>query len=358
MAAIFQSKWLRYSAIAVFLLLFIGFLLKDKATELWQHEVSEYRGLQDGGYIPTLQAQNLADKDELGVLVFGDGGTGKPGQYEVGAGMWNLCQQKSCDLALGLGDNIYPSGVTSVDDPQWLPKFESPYKRFVDQGSPDFWMAVGNHDRRGSVDAQIRYTERSPIWKMPARDYPVPGLPDWLGIYVLDSVFIAVGGDIPNFQWAYEKNFHEQLLRASAHLCGKPGWRILATHHPLVSNGARNNRFRENNMHDALNEFIAECGIHMVVSGHEHMQQHVRMDGVDYLIQGAASSVRGGTKPLQHESAVSLFRAVAKGFSHLTFSSDRVKVQFNDSKGEELYHKIIPLEDGGLRRKQAAESFL
>ena len=63
-------------------------------------------------------------------------------------------------------------------------------------------------------------------------------------------------------------------------------------------------------MYDALHKFITECGIHILLSAHEHMQRHVQMDGVDYLIQGAASSIGGRAKPLQHESALSLFMAV------------------------------------------------
>ena len=308
-------------------------------------------------YVPEVTAHVLANKGKIGLLLFGDGGMGNQGQHDVAAGMWNLCKKKPCDLAIGLGDNIYPSGVTSTSDPLWQSSFESPYKKFIEAADLDFWMLVGNHDRRASIDAQIRYTEQSPIWKMPAQDYAIPGLPGWLNIYVLDTTFISKGGDIPPFQSAFEKSFEAQLKRASLHLCDKAGWRILATHHPLISNGARNNRFRENNVYDALHPFIEDCGIHLMFSGHEHMQQHVQMDGMDYLIQGAASYTRERAKPFQRDTALSRYLGYQIGFSHLSFTKRNVLVHFKDHEGKSLHVSNIPRVDFDKRREQANNKF-
>jgi len=74
----------------------------------------------------------------LRFIVIGDSGSGSAGQYAVGEAIAEVCQRKDefvddmafpgCDLVVGLGDNIYESGVTSVDDPQFAEKFEKPFE--------------------------------------------------------------------------------------------------------------------------------------------------------------------------------------------------------------------------------------
>ena len=357
MEALFKSSLVRNLSLALALLVGAGYLLKDKALEFWLDEIDHYNKLDEAQFVPDLSARNLTEKQTVTVLLFGDAGAGTQAQHDVASGMWKYCEKSSCDLAIVLGDNIYPSGVTSAGDPLFKTHFESPYRKFVAAADRDFWMLVGNHDRRSSIDAQLRYSDQSPIWKMPAQDYAIPGLPGWLNIYVLDTTFIAKGADIPTFQSAFEKNFQAQLERASSHLCDKTGWRILATHHPLVSNGAKNNRFREDNVYDALHRFIEECGIHLFFSGHEHLQQHVQMGGVDYLIQGAASSTRTRKKPLQRESAISYYLGYELGFGHLTFTEEKIDIRFNDSGGRGLYTTSVPFADHEARRTRAADNF-
>lgn len=357
MPTFFTPRLVRRLLLIILLVLAAGYALKDAATEFWQDETEDFERLKDGMFVLDLPAKDMTKKQSIGILIFGDGGTGKTGQFEVASGMWELCKVKPCALALGLGDNIYPSGVASTSDPLWKSNFEAPYKNFIEAADQDFWMLVGNHDRRRSVAAQIRYSELSPIWKMPARDYAIPGLPSWLNIYMLDTTFIAHGADIPTFQSAFEDNFREQLKRASDQLCDKKGWRIVATHHPVVSNGARNNVFRENNVYDALYPFLEECGIHMVFSGHEHLQQHLQMDGVNYLIQGAAASVRERAKPLQHKSALSRYLGYKLGFGHLTFTKEQLEIRFNNSQGESLYTDTIEFASHKKRKKQAVHDF-
>lgn len=330
-------------------------LLWDEGREFWEDEVSTYEKLDEAEYVPEYTANNLQDKTKVGMLLFGDSGLGNKAQHEVGQGMWKLCQKRLCSLVLGLGDNFYPDGVTSVDDPQWQTAFEAPYQKFIESKKYDFWMTVGNHDRRSSVDAQLRYTERSPIWKMPAEDYGISKLPDWLHVYVLDTTFISTGADIPSFNSAIEADFSAQLERASSYMCKKPGWRIIASHIPLLSNGKRKGRFRENNVYDALHEFIRECDINMVVSGHEHLQQHVQFERVHHLIQGAAASVRQSSKPLQHEDAVSRYLGNELGFGHLLITAESIDVRFNNSKGKKLYGYKMDLDDKKRRHKKESK---
>src|SRR6185503_5688881 len=57
----------------------------------------------------------------------GDTGKGNDGQKQVASAIEAKCAQSGCDFVQLLGDNIYESGATSVDDPEWQLKFEQPY---------------------------------------------------------------------------------------------------------------------------------------------------------------------------------------------------------------------------------------
>jgi hypothetical protein len=66
---------------------------------------------------------------------------------------------------ISVGDNFYPKGVKSVDDPQWKTTFEDVYS------APSLkcrWYIVGgNHDEYSNISAQIAYTIKSPRWFFP-----------------------------------------------------------------------------------------------------------------------------------------------------------------------------------------------
>ena len=62
-------------------------------------------------------------------------------------------------FVLAIGDNMYDSGVKSVDDPQWETTFEQTMA--ADALDVPWYVAGGNHDYYGSIDAQIDYSQKS-----------------------------------------------------------------------------------------------------------------------------------------------------------------------------------------------------
>jgi hypothetical protein len=85
------------------------------------------------------------DRTAVTFVTLGDMGEGGDEQMQVAHAMYNVCQQEGCDFVLGLGDNIYPHAVHSVDDPQFQEKFERPYALFQQM---DFWMILGSRWKR------------------------------------------------------------------------------------------------------------------------------------------------------------------------------------------------------------------
>ena len=126
---------------------------------------------------------DLRDRESLTILVFGDSGTSHAGQYRVGHAMYRVCQDRGCDLALMLGDNIYENGieVRTRDDvssslaeilAQFDEKFVQPYRRFERLPGFHFWVSLGNHDyRRNALAALLTYSEFSSLWRFPSLHY-------------------------------------------------------------------------------------------------------------------------------------------------------------------------------------------
>lgn len=103
----------------------------------------------------------------LQFIAVGDTGTGNKEQFEVAHGMEKVCQESGCDLVLLLGDNFYPDGVNSTEDPQFKEKFENVYQK-IDK---PFFAVLGNHDVKQDILSQIIYSLKSSSCRMPNYEY-------------------------------------------------------------------------------------------------------------------------------------------------------------------------------------------
>jgi hypothetical protein len=255
----------------------------------------------------------------LRLLVFGDAGTGKRRQFEVGARMAAECAARGgCALALMAGDNIYETGVRPSapgqrPDPQFHEKFEKPYEPL---GRLDMWAVPGNHDwhREGSIDAEIAYTRQSSRWRMPAPDYEVPRLPPWIHVYGLDTVQLDGA----------------QLARAREALCGAEGWKLLFGHHPIYSSGKHANRRGVLPVLERLVvPLIEACGVHLYLAGHDHHQEHLRAPAFDQVVQGAAAKLHPLRSIAGRPAGVRTLGAAAlPGFAILDASAERLELRF------------------------------
>lgn len=253
---------------------------------------------------------------ELRVLAFGDGGTGTETQYGVASAMLRVCKEKGCDLAIMLGDNIYEHGVNSVEDAQFVTKFEKPYGAL----KIPFYVSIGNHDERGDTQAQLDYTKRSQWWKMPARYYD----------FIVDQVhFFAI--DSNDFD-SQQKRWLKSSLSDS-----RAKWKVVFGHHPIRSHGAHGDTGR---LVDHLLPLICEFGS-IYVSGHDHDLQVLRSQcGVPLVVSGAAAKLRRTSFGKN-----SLFAQSTHGFVRLVFGKLHFTVRVYDMKARLLYAN----EFGGKR---------
>ncbi len=269
----------------------------------------------------------------LRFAVLGDSGTGGPEQLAVGDVLHERCAADGgCDFVLVTGDNIYRSGARSLEGPDaeralsaFEKQFEAPYRAF---GRTDFWMVAGNHDwlRKGSIQSEISYSELSERWRMPALDYAVPQLPEWVAIQAVDTTLLTRGLETG------------QIERAREHLCAAPGWRLVFGHHPIYTPGGRHGRangtFKE--IEQALLErLIRRCDVDVYFAGHDHLQGHLRTPDFDQIVQGAGGGDLYAARQswaFPPGSGVEVISATsAFGFAIVEVSPDELSFEFVDA---------------------------
>ncbi len=273
---------------------------------------------------------------EPGVIKFvaiGDTGKGNDGQYQVASAIKNHCALAGCDFVLLLGDNIYNTGVESVDDEQFQTKFELPYQ---DINLP-FFVVLGNHDYGGADSGvgyefaksvyQVRYTERSEKWNMPRHYYQFKK--ENIMFFALDTNAQLYGLD--NDQ---RKDVAPWLAAAQT------TWKIAFGHHPYKSNGKHGNAGFYDSFSgipiangEKVKKFAEEiwCGkVDLYISGHDHNRQWLNTDcaGTKLIVSGAGAS----TTELRGNNPA-LFQKATLGFLYVRIEGNTLTGQFIDVNG-------------------------
>lgn len=249
-------------------------------------------------------------------IAIGDSGTGKDGQYKVADAMQAVCEQRGCEFAIGLGDNIYESGVDGVHDIQFDTKFEDPYKNI----NFPFYMALGNHDNswiiggdgadndKGEIQVEYHYrTDRkSEKWQMPARYYqfgaPLNTEVPLVEFFAMDTNPSASAGD-PSDEYnkddysATQGKWLKDGFKAS-----KAPWKIAFGHHPYISNGSHGNAGNYDSLVGQGKYFKAMteeniCGnADAMIVGHTHALQWLKekesCPGTFHIVSGAGAKTK------------------------------------------------------------------
>lgn len=248
-------------------------------------------------------------------IAIGDMGTGDHKQDKVAAAVKAVCEQQGCDFAIGLGDNIYESGVDSSIDEQFKSKFEDPYAAI----NFPFYMTLGNHDNsniggdglnnfKGEYQVEYHYrTDRqSEKWKMPARYYtfsaPVNTEQPTVDFFSLDSNPIGGAAD-----WDY-KYWRDRYTSAHADWlntvmpASKAPWKIAFAHHPYLSNGKHGNAGKYDGLlgnGKTYQTFLQEnvCNrVDVIIAGHDHDMQWLKptesCGRTHFILSGAGGKTR------------------------------------------------------------------
>jgi acid phosphatase len=240
-----------------------------------------------------------------------------------------VAERAPIHFVLSTGDNIYPAGVRSADDPQWEQKFERMYA--APSLQVPWYPVLGNHDYRGRVRAYIAYSARNPRWHMPANFYRVLHfLPD-------STPVLFLGLDTQQLLTGSAQARRQQLAWVEQELGRFPkAWKFVWGHHPLRSAGA----YGENPvLLRLLKPLFDRYGVAVYFCGHEHDLQLLRHpdDGFYCVVSGAGGGVRS-TAYGPH----SLFAAAEPGFVYAALGKQRLQLWFIGADGMPRYRTDVP----------------
>ncbi|MBS1586051.1 MAG: metallophosphoesterase [Bacteroidetes bacterium] len=99
------------------------------------------------------------------------GRCGEDFQKEVSEQLAITSKKTNADFIISTGDNFYPKGVLSINDPLWDKSYEDIYHQFSLQ--KDWYVVLGNHDVKTNAEAEVEYTKKSVRWHMPQHYYSI-----------------------------------------------------------------------------------------------------------------------------------------------------------------------------------------
>jgi tartrate-resistant acid phosphatase type 5 len=292
-----------------------------------------------GASLPRRRAAAAAPS--VNFLVVGDWGRdGASHQREVATRMARAASAQGSCCVVSVGDNFYEDGVASATDPQWRSSYESVYHARSLQ--IPWYVALGNHDYRGSPQAQIDYTAQSSRWHMPARYFKVEGTA--LNAPYLDLFFTDTSPLVHKYRDEVDDAIAEnvrtqdvdaQLYWLDLELGRSPArWKLVIGHHTLRSGGSKHGETAE--VVQLVEPILLKHGVTAYINGHDHDLQHIRRGGLDCIGSGAGSEVR----PVNAVTGT-LFCAARSGFAAITCSPESVGLEFVDFTGAKLYRAAV-----------------
>jgi len=279
------------------------------------------------------------EKIEEGFHFYTIGDWGRNGQFKQKelADMMNKAGMKvEPEFIISTGDNFYHNGVASIYDPYWRTSFEEIY-----DGSQlfcDWYVVPGNHDYRGSVQAQIDYSNISRRWNMPDRYF----FKDVVTDQGAKARFVFIDTSPLNDEYYEEVKYKavhtqdttKQLQWIDSVLNVEADWKIVIGHHPLYTGGKRADDKMWVRSH--VEPLLEKHDVNAYFCGHEHDLQHIKAKKTHHIISGAGSEIRPtGMLP------ESKFAEAIQGFVSTTITKDSLYNQFLNYKGEVIYSFTI-----------------
>ena len=278
----------------------------------------------------------VADPDRVRFVAVGDLGEATPAQERVAAGIAAVCAERGCDFGVLLGDNVYPRGLASADDPAGAMLADLP-------GDDLVWYAVlGNHDYGHSRswdrgDAQIAFARRSDRLRIAAPHHAFRAGP---------AVFAGV--DTTRVFWGASE------AGPWLHAVGdeEAAWHVVLAHHPYRSLGPHGDAgwyeglplipYASGRRIAALVE-AEVCGrFDLYLSGHDHSRQWHEACGTGFVVSGA------GAKPTPVRDGDAVFASGSEGFVWVELGPDDAQLAFYDAGAGRIDFEAVRRRDGSI----------
>jgi tartrate-resistant acid phosphatase type 5 len=256
-------------------------------------------------------------------------------QMRLAGALERVCDRGDILLVLTTGDNVYLGPDTTGsgnEDDDWYASFYEPY-RYVINRVPAF-PTVGNHDAEDTESSDDR-DQLADNFYLEQRFRPAvedgraslePGLFYCLRVGA-EAEFVCIDTSLAreiHMEHFFDDSAHaewvEEAFRAGP---GVARWRIPFSHHPPFCAGPEHGNTA--GMVERLVPLFQQAEVQLVLSGHEHNFQHGQVDGIDYVVSGAAGKLRT-EPPTDWASAGTRAWAAAGHFLLIDLDDDRALV--------------------------------
>lgn len=286
-------------------------------------------------------------KDALNFLVFGDWGrNGEFHQKPVSHQMNIASKTLGTRFIVSVGDNFYPDGVISTQDPQWKYSFEDVYSQY-DLNKP--WLiALGNHDYAGSIEAQIDYSKVSRRWILPSHYYSktfkLPKNQGEILFLIIDtnpfvSKYKDYDGMLGDNVRKQDTAAQLQWLKSQLQNVSKDvKWVFVVGHHPLYSGGVRKTAQETEDIRKVFEPIFQQYKVDAYLTGHEHDLQIIQPKGIHtvHYLSGAGSAIR-----TSGEREGTTFAVSDGGFMSFSVTGNLLNVQVINGKGKVLHSSSV-----------------
>jgi len=198
-------------------------------------------------------------------ILVGDTGSGNDDQYLVSESMSELIKRNpGIKSIMIVGDNIYPDGCQTVDDEQFITKFQDPYKNI----DLPFYLCLGNHDYHIKAQPQIDYTfskhNTDHKWNMPHQWYSQEY--DDCDFFFIDTNFKHLNHHV------ILKQLRDTIISIQN---SNKKWKILCGHHTWRSVGGHGNA--ETKHEKFMDDLLKEVTFDLYVCGHDHCKSLIEV---------------------------------------------------------------------------------
>uniref|UniRef100_A0A7S4SFD4 acid phosphatase n=1 Tax=Alexandrium monilatum TaxID=311494 RepID=A0A7S4SFD4_9DINO len=305
-----------------------------------------------------LLAPALAGNASLSFLLIGDWGgfsdfrPATRGESDCAVGMGRVAERLGASFVLGLGDNIYITGVHAWNKWRFNSTFESVFT--ADSLNVDWYMVAGNHDHLGNIQYQIDYSSQSKRWKFPAAFYTFQRtLPSGkvAEFVMFDSVtlagmsyhdeatdtFVAAQGPANATAAESQWDWLEKQLAGS-----KADYLFLAAHYPVWSVCAHGST---SSLVSRLRPLMTKYEVTAHLAGHDHCLNHIEEDNNVFVLSGAGALAWYSASNMDHIGSARLKWHMAKdnkqhftgGFAAITLTDEAASVLYYGNDGTQVF---------------------
>ena len=264
---------------------------------------------------------------------------GRNGYYEqkpIAALMGKVAEAVGPDAFLALGDTHHYLGIESVDDPLWMTNYELVYSH--PELQVEWSPVLGNHEYRGNTQAVIDYSGNSRRWMMPSRYYTRIFDNDGTRVKVVfidtTPIIDKYHSNTAEYPDANRQDVNAQLRWLDNELSRDDNvdWTIVVGHHPVYAQTPKQSSERED-MQRKVDPILRKHKVDMYICGHIHNFQHIRKNGIDYVVNTSGSLSRPDVTPTDG----TVFCSGLPGFSVLTATKKDLNLSMIDNSGKVIH---------------------